>query len=174
MVRFHGMSGQAFFIRRTAFGILGLTLAFCLVPNRGVNAARQPPEPSRSPNKDAADRTVWSGIYSEAQALRGKVAYGAACASCHGDNLSGGGFASALVGEEFRAIWDQKKVRALYSRIISTMPENDPGSLSEETVLDMVAYVLQANGFPAGSEPLKRANELNSITFIGKRPESYR
>ena len=57
-------------------------------------------------------------------------------------------------------------MRAFYSRILSTMPENDPGSLKENEVLDVIAYVLQAQGFPAGSKELEGASELDTVMFV--------
>ena len=60
-------------------------------------------------------------------------------------------------------------MRALYSRIISTMPAYNPGTLTEKTVLDIVAYLLEANGFPTGTSALERADDLNSILFL-KQP----
>ena len=113
-----------------------------------------------------ADRTVWSGVYSAEQATSGRAAYTAACASCHQDSLAGDTMSPALVGDEFRETWHGKKLRALYSRIISTMPSDNPGSLPEKTVLDMVAYLLEANGFPSGPAALERADDLNAIDFV--------
>jgi quinoprotein glucose dehydrogenase len=72
----------------------------------------------------------------------------------------------ALAGEEFRATWDAKKLRALYSRIISTMPSDNPGTLPERTVIDVVAYLLEANGFPSGPSALERPDDLNDIDFV--------
>ena len=72
----------------------------------------------------------------------------------------------ALVGDEFRATWEAKKLRALYSRIISTMPSDNPGTLPEKTVIDVVAYLLEANGFPSGPAALERPDELNDIDFV--------
>src|SRR5437764_9453603 len=39
-----------------------------------------------------SSRTIWSGIYSEAQARRGEEAYKLECAYCHQPDLSGGFF----------------------------------------------------------------------------------
>ena len=39
-----------------------------------------------------AARTIWDGVYTEAQAARGEKAYKAACGYCHKDNLAGGFF----------------------------------------------------------------------------------
>jgi hypothetical protein len=64
---------------------------------------------------------------------------------------------------------ERKAVRALYSRIISTMPITDPGSLSEKETLDLVAYLLQGNGFPSGKDRATSAKALNEIRFSSAR-----
>ena len=112
---------------------------------------------------DAAERSVWDGIYSKEQAASGKESFAERCASCHESN--GDHMAVPLVGPDFMAAWQGKKVRALYSRIISTMPADDPGTLQEKTVVDIVAFLLEANGFPSGARAIGRADELNTTTF---------
>ena len=114
----------------------------------------------------SAGRTVKDGVYSQEQAKDGRAAYSTACGSCHQESLGGDTMSPALVGEEFRATWEGKKLRALYSRIISTMPSDNPGTLSEKTVVDVVAYLLEANGYPSGPAALERANDLNDIDFV--------
>jgi hypothetical protein len=49
-----------------------------------------------------------------------------------------------------RLLFTSNSLRALYSRIISTMPSDNPGTLEEKTVLDIVAYLLERTAFPAG------------------------
>jgi hypothetical protein len=73
------------------------------------------------------------------------------------------------MGAAFTSHWSGKPLRALYSRIISTMPITDPGSLSEKETLDLLAYILQGNGFPPGKERTTSAKELNTIQFVSKR-----
>lgn len=85
------------------------------------------------------------------------------CAACHGNQLEGGQEAPPLRGEEFWAEWDQKTARALYGRIISTMPPDSPGSLVEKDVIDVVAFVVQKNGLPAGSSRIDHASDLDGI-----------
>jgi quinoprotein glucose dehydrogenase len=114
----------------------------------------------------SAGRTVKDGVYSLEQAKNGRAAYSTACGSCHQESLAGDTMSPALVGEEFRATWEGKKLRALYSRIISTMPSDNPGTLPERTVIDVVAYLLEANGFPSGPAALERPDELNDIDFV--------
>ena len=111
------------------------------------------------------EKSAWTGVYTKEQATSGKTLYGNACSSCHQETLGGDTMSPALAGDEFLSNWQNKNLRALYSRIISTMPASDPGSLTEKGVLDIVAYLLEANGFPAGSAPLETANELRTITM---------
>ena len=119
--------------------------------------------PNAGPVAAGGGRTVWDGIYSPAQAANGKALYGSRCASCHDEG--GDHMATPLLGPDFLAQWDDKPVRALYSRIISTMPADAPGTLTEAETLAIVTHVLEKNAFPAGSNALQRADELNSITF---------
>lgn len=107
------------------------------------------------------------GIYSTAQALRGQNEYGAKCAACHGVDLTGSEHAPPVKGRRFWAEWDQETVRSLYSRIISTMPPSDPGSVAPQDVIDLVAYLLQSNGLPAGEKAIENPNELNVIRLKG-------
>src|SRR5690349_10621629 len=110
----------------------------------------------------AADLTVRDKVYSEAQASRGKSVYDAQCASCH----EGGGMGPSLTGDEFLASWDNKTVRALYSRVMTTMPSDAPGTLQQQELLDLMAYLVRANGFPPGSESLSSPDELNTIRIV--------
>ena len=123
----------------------------------------EPPTTANAAPAPAGGRTVWDGVYTTVQATSGKRVYGQRCASCHDSGTDA--LATALVGSEFVAQWENKPVRALYSRIISTMPADDPGSLSEGDTLAIVTYLLERNAFPAGSKAIERADELNSISF---------
>ena len=114
-------------------------------------------------------KTVRHGVYTLRQAKSGGAVYGEKCSSCHLDSLEGGASESpALKGDDFLSHWNDKPLRELYSRIVSTMPANDPGTLSEKETLDIVAYILQKNGFPAGTKALQSADELSKIQFPQK------
>jgi S-disulfanyl-L-cysteine oxidoreductase SoxD len=110
------------------------------------------------------ETTVRDGVYSAEQARRGRAIYDAKCASCH----DGGTMGPELWGDSFLAEWDNKTVGAFYARIQTTMPEDAPGSLSEGDVLDVVAYVLQTNGFKAGDNGIQRADALATVRFVRK------
>jgi cytochrome c len=110
--------------------------------------------------------TVRDGVYSAAQADSGKVLYTSQCSLCHRESLAGGVNESPpLKGARFLSDWEGMPLRALYSRILSTMPKADPGSLSEEDTLSLVAYLLQQNGYPAASRALGPPDALSSILF---------
>ena len=101
-----------------------------------------------------APKTTKDGIFTAEQVTRGQPVYVAACASCHGDDLLGGGFAPALTSDTFLAAWTGQKLDGLYSRIKETMPADKPGSLSDQANADLLAYILKINGFAPGTQPL--------------------
>jgi quinoprotein glucose dehydrogenase len=88
------------------------------------------------------------------QADRGKAVYAANCAMCHGESLNGIDVAPPLVGSAFLNNWNSTSAGDLFTRIHDTMPLNNPGTLGGRSVADVEAFMLQANGFPAGSVDL--------------------
>ena len=106
--------------------------------------------------QDAAQPTrqsVWEGLYSDAQASRGREAYVKACAPCHMEDLGGHEYAGALAGYPFQMKWEDASVAEVFGRI-RTMPLGEAGSLSTQEYLDILAYVLKANGYPSGQDEL--------------------
>jgi PQQ-dependent dehydrogenase (methanol/ethanol family) len=95
-----------------------------------------------------------SGFYTIAQADRGKDQYTLSCSNCHGDDLSGKEPATPLAGESFLLKWNGRSVGDLFNLIRSTMPQENPGHLDQGVYLDIVAYLLQANGYPQGMKEL--------------------
>jgi mono/diheme cytochrome c family protein len=96
----------------------------------------------------APRRTVWDGVYTEAQAARGVTAFGQSCAGCHALAAEG---KAPLVGEPFWKSFAQKTVSDLLGFVRTYMPNGNPGSLDETTYRDIVALMLKSNGFPAGT-----------------------
>ncbi len=87
------------------------------------------------------------------QAAAGKTAFNANCAVCHGNTMTNGTFGPPLAGEYFRSKWVGQSVKAFCERS-KTMPPAAPGSLPDATYSDIVAYVLQVNGFKPGNTKL--------------------
>jgi len=116
-------------------------------------------------------KSIWDGVYTEAQATRGKALYSQECASCHGSELTGGEMAPPLAGGEFMAGWDGLTIGDLFERVRISMPQNSPGSLSGQQNADILAFVFSSNKFPAGeTEMPKEAGILKTIKFEVKKP----
>jgi mono/diheme cytochrome c family protein len=93
-------------------------------------------------------RTVWDGVYTDAQADRAQVAFGASCARCH--TLSGEGN-RPLSGDKFWQGYTQRTVGDLLTFVTTNMPNGAGGSLSASAYNDLVALILKSNGLPAGT-----------------------
>ena len=118
-----------------------------------------------------AQKTVWDGVYTEEQAKRGSDVYAEKCAMCHGDSLGGVESAPALTGPAFYANWEGESLNALFERIRMSMPQDNPGSLSRAQNADIVAHILRAGGYPAGSMPLDgQAGALTPIKVLTYKP----
>jgi len=107
-------------------------------------------------------RTVWDGVYTEAQAARGITAFGQSCGGCH--TLAAEG-KSPLAGEPFWKSFAQKTAGDLLEFVSANMPNGTPGSLSEPTYNDLVALILKSNGFPAGTTELGR-NAVADVQIV--------
>lgn len=108
----------------------------------------------------ATPRSVWDGVYTEAQATRGAEVYKSACSECHGADLSGDGFAPALTGGEFAGNWNELSVGDLFERIRISMPPTGPASVTPAQKADIVAYALKFNKYPAGTTELEGKTEV--------------
>ncbi len=116
-------------------------------------------------------KSIWDGVYTEAQAARGKALYAESCASCHGGELTGGEMAPPLAGGEFMAGWDGLTIGDLFERVRISMPQNSPGSLSGQQNADILAFMFSANKFPPGAAEMpKEAGILKQIKFEVKKP----
>lgn len=130
----------------------------------GLIAANEPPPPPM--------RTTWDGVFTAEQVARGKKAYVAECAKCHGHKLEGNleEEAPAMVGKEFLEGWYGKPVGRLVDVTRRTMPPETPGTMSRPMTLDLVAYLLSENGFPAGNTDLPtNAAALREIMIEPKK-----
>ena len=94
----------------------------------------------------------------------GAATFAKSCAGCHGPEGVGGDHGPVLHSADFWSQWQGQPLRRLYSRIISTMPQDDPGSLSEQQVLGIVSYLTQLNTGSAPNPPVAAANDLNGMT----------
>ncbi len=106
-----------------------------------------------------------AGAYTAAQTTSGATVYTQSCAQCHGANLQGGA-GPPLSGQTFSQAYGAGTAAPLYDFISRQMPQNAPGSLSQQQYLDVTAYVLSRNGLPAGDTPLSMAS-LSQVSLSG-------
>ncbi len=104
------------------------------------------------PQAAGQDVPLSDGVYSERQANRGARVYRTTCESCHAPNLEGSEEGPTLVGEEFLEGWDGEVLAELMLLMTDTMPEENPGGLTEGEYTDVLSYLLQQNGYPPGAE----------------------
>src|SRR5215471_9470498 len=114
-------------------------------------------------------KTVQDGVYTTAQADRGKANFlSGRCGGCHQLDLSGDR-GPALKGDDFLAHWENGSVVTLFDKIRETMPPNGANEVTDDAKVDIVAYLLQQNGYPAGKSELRtEADSLGIIDLIRK------
>jgi cytochrome c len=100
--------------------------------------------------------SLCAAAFTAAQADRGLRAYERSCTKCHQSDLQGNQEveAPALAGDAFMSRWKGQPIKDLFEKVSTKMPADQPGSLPADAYLDIVAYLLQANKFPAGSDEL--------------------
>jgi S-disulfanyl-L-cysteine oxidoreductase SoxD len=120
----------------------------------------------------AQPRTVWDGVYTDEQATRGEALYGEHCVKCHGATLQGNGEgALPLTGATFKSTWNGVSMGAMFDRVRLSMPQDKPASMTRQQVADLLAFILRANKFPAGTTELSRQTDLlNAIEFRSEKP----
>jgi mono/diheme cytochrome c family protein len=126
-------------------------------------AAEQAPAAPAAPSAEPA-RSAWAGVFNKDQSERGRVLYNAQCARCHGETLGGGENSPALVDDVFFAFWAGKTVGDLVEYTRTMMPSDGPGKISRKRCIDIAAFLLSSNGFPAGDQELPA--ELDALTRI--------
>jgi mono/diheme cytochrome c family protein len=117
-------------------------------------------------------RTVWEGIYTEAQAARGQSVLTEQCVLCHGETMRGGGGVPSAVGPEFMFNWKDKSVAELFAYLKMMMPPTAPGSLSDQKYADVMALLFKMNNFPAseGNEIPANPDALPDVRIVADKP----
>ena len=135
-----------------------VTALFVIVIVTSGGVSPQPAH-AQQPAKNTDLKTVWDGVYTEAQAARGETQFEARCSRCHESG--------PRRDEAFRRDWSGTDVESLFSQIKKSMPADAPSSLSDSSYLDIVAYMLKVNAFPAGASELS-ADAIKSIRIEGR------
>ena len=128
-----------------------------------VSAETAMTQPAVGGSADAAP-----ALYTADQATAGKQKFADNCSQCHGDNLEGMA-GPALKGHLFASAKANFHVGDIFNIVTKNMPSTQPGSLSHEDYTQIMAFLLQQNGYPAGSSPL-----LFDEALVSKVPLIYR
>lgn len=108
--------------------------------------------------KAQAERTLHDGVYNAEQALRGEDIFYTICTGCHET--------WEFTDAAFHAAWADEPVYFLAKDIKELMPDDNPGVLTQQEVVDVLSYILQMNQFPEGEAELPEEEEaLRSILW---------
>lgn len=120
-------------MNRTAGSMAVALLAMILLP--GIASAQA-----------AGAATIWDGVYTNSQALRGQRLVEANCSACH--------TATEWSSPSFMNVWSGRPVDDLHEFLSQAMPLDSPGKLKESEYADIVAYMLSLNHAPVGQKEL--------------------
>ncbi len=119
--------------------------------------------PAARAQEPAPTRTTNDGVYSRAQWLRGQDLYAGNCRSCHTPE--------SHAGTLFNLTWNGRTLSDLFAYIRGSMPKTDPGSMSSQEYVDVLAYILRLNRMPAGQDDLPTdSTALHTIRFVTTIP----
>jgi mono/diheme cytochrome c family protein len=138
----------------------GIVIAWVLAAGFELTAGAQ---------QQTADKKMWDGVYTTAQAARGKPRFEASCSRCHNNELIGSERGPTLKGNTFWNKYENDSLGSLFTLIRDTMPrDGGAGVVSDEVKVDILAYILSRNDVPAGNDELKLGNTLEAIKITKK------
>jgi mono/diheme cytochrome c family protein len=108
----------------------------------------------------ADPRTVNDGVYSKAQAKVGEKLYADQCLLCHDKKY-------------FRPVlkrWDGQPIGVMFTVMSTSMPESNPGFMTEKEYVDILAYILSLSRYTAGDEELDyKDGALNELIVEARK-----
>lgn len=140
----------------------GAILAFTYVGEGSGVVQEARPAAVSSTGTGTAGTVATGGVapeFTAAQVAAGKTAYNASCAVCHGSTLTNGTFGTPLGGEYFKRTWAGKTMKAFFEKAQKSMPPAAPASLAADVYANIVAYILDGNGYKAGEKALPAGGE---------------
>lgn len=120
-----------------------------------------------APTTAAAAAAV--ALYTDAQAQNGVDPYESACGMCHGANMEGAQ-GPTLLGDTLTSHYPT--LGDLMQFIVKNMPKNDPGSLSHDDYVNILAFILLKNGWSEGSESLSFETASASKVPLSQAPKA--
>ena len=116
---------------------------------------------SMQSDEPSVERSTLDGVFSFSQARTGERVFRVTCSECHEpDQFTGEEFLENLKSWEFESLYD------LVEHLELTMPADNAGGLPRREYVEIVAYILQLNGFPRGEQPLPEDDETLKQVMI--------
>ncbi len=107
----------------------------------------------------ADPQTVNDAVYSKAQAKVGEKLYADNCLLCHDKKY-------------FRPVlkrWEGQSLSILFTVMSTSMPESNPGFMTEKEYVDILAYILSLSRYAPGDTELDfQDGALNEITVAAR------
>lgn len=108
----------------------------------------------------ADPRTVNDAVYSKAQAKVGEKLYADQCLLCHDKKY-------------FRPVlkrWEGQSLSILFTVMSTSMPESNPGFMTEKEYVDILAYILSLSRYAPGESELDyKDGALDDITVAARQ-----
>ena len=119
-----------------------------------------------APRTSAAQtlKSTTQGVYTSAQAIKGKSVFNGACLGCH--------TTASHMGAAFEVRWFGRPLSELYGYLSNLMPKSAPGTLTEDEYVWVTAYILKLNGMPPGKVALNAEPDWLKAVRISAAPTS--
>ena len=138
-------------ISRSLSVLAALGFAACASSGGQTEGPATAPPPADQPATDPTTTTTTAaapaGLFSQAQANRGRDRFRSMCTECH--------TAGEFSDQTFKNKWSRRSVGDLYEFIHTAMPDDAPGILTEAQAVDLTTYILEMNGFEPGSRQMQ-------------------
>ena len=131
-------------------------------PETASPAAEDPARAAEAAAPAPPDPAPTAAIFSEGQAARGRTAFDEVCSDCH--------TTSEFRGRTFQSNWGHRTVYSFFRSVRSTMPDDNPGGLEEQTYLDVVSYILSINGHAAGDSEMTAQSKMREVRMAPPTP----
>lgn len=119
------------------------------------------PAMAQSNGTTGSERPV-AGAFTDSQAVSGESVFKATCGACHTP--------TDHYGPQFKLNWFGRTVWDYFISLKKTMPDDNPGGLSDDEYTAVVAYILRLNGYPGGADLLSADSVSLKLIKIGPLP----
>lgn len=129
------------------------------------------PEAEADDGEAGGELTIFDGVYTAEQADRGQGFFSSDCASCHANTARGSSAGPGLIGYTFDNKYAGQPLYNYFDFMRTNMPPGNAGWFTDQEYADIVAYLLELHGAPAGDTELEGTEEALSAIMVGPNPE---